>query len=266
MSNQGKKRAVLVLTITAILVLISYLPITFASSAQQNAISAVIVPALRSSTWVYASSTQSVSCTLSTVKATDVLFALVQSSGVPQTSLSATDSASDVFTYQSNWGGLIGAGTAYAKTTATGAVTITVTVSNGGADLTLFCYDIAHASTTVTMSQIGSGTGTVLSVPHFSVHRNSFLVDISTSGASYTSFSAGSGFRLTDPLPILADVNYLSSEWKTKSLTSPTCQMTTSTSQAWSTLCFAVLPSEKQKMKTGCPKDANRLRRSFRCL
>ncbi len=243
MSNISKKYSVAFFTIATILILVTYLPMNFASGADQNIATAVVVPSLRSSTWNTATSAQMVSCTLNTVKTGDVLFEVVQSSGVPQSSLSAIDSGSDSFAYQSNWGGAIGAGAAYTKTTSTGVVTITVTVSNGGADLTLFCYDVAHASTSVTMSQVGSGTGTALSVPHFTVHKNSFLIGISASGASYTTFSAGSGFRLADSAPILAFANYLSSEWKARSQTSPTCPITTSVSQGWGTLCYAIPPA-----------------------
>ena len=243
MSNLTKRFSATIFALATVLILVTYLPLSFASVvSSQTANTVVVGPSLRSSTWNTATGAQMISCTLNTVKAGDVLFAVVQSSGVPQNSLSAIDSSSDNFAYQSNWGNAIGAGAAYARTTATGVVTITVTVSNGGADLTIFCYDVAHASTNVVMSQVGSGTGTSLSVPNFNVHRNSFLVDVSASGASYTTFSAGRGFRLADSAPILAYANYLSSEWKARSGTLPTCPMTTSVSQGYGTLCFAIAP------------------------
>jgi hypothetical protein len=124
-------------------------PISIASSGP---------PFLRTSTYSFSGSVSSVSCTLNNVVTGDELFAIVQASDTPQTSLTAIDSASDGFSYGQDWSYDIGMGGAYTQTGESGTITISLTVSNGLAALSLFCYDIGGAININTIFESNSST------------------------------------------------------------------------------------------------------------
>lgn len=71
-------------------------------SSNQNLQSASTLPQLRSSSSNFAAPASSVTCSLNGVVAGDTLFAVVQSSGVAQTTMIASDSFGDSFSYQAN--------------------------------------------------------------------------------------------------------------------------------------------------------------------
>lgn len=126
-------------------------------------------------------------------------------------------------------------------------------MGNGGAALSVFCYDIEGVSGTVEISQVGSETsGTALSVPSFSAQLGSFLVAIYTDIGSAPVYSPGNSnnnnldnkWILTTNSPIVSsNSNYVIAETKTNSSLSATCPIRTSISQLWGGLCFAFAPS-----------------------
>jgi hypothetical protein len=198
-------------------------------------------PYLRSESYNYADSLTSVSCTLNNVVTSDILFAVIQSSGTAQSTLSASDSASDTFTYLTDW--TDGFGSAYTVASPSGQDSITLTVGNSGAGLSLFCYDIAEVGTTGSMSSASTGYGTSLSVPTFNVLSNSFVISIFNTGGSAPTFTAGKGFTLATGTPILGhSQNDVGSEWAILSGTATTCPVTSSLYETWAEVCFAFPP------------------------
>lgn len=205
-------------------------------------------PFLRSSTWAFSNSGTTASCILTNVTRGDELFAIVQSSGSPQTSMTANDSASDSFSYGQDWSYDIGMGGAYTQTTASGSVQMTITVNNGLASLSMFCYDIGGVTNTVAISKgytTYPSSNSSASVPAFSTQPHSLLIDMwaasNAPGGEPTFFSA-SGWQLAPGSPLAGqDQNYIVSEWSNDSgsETTATCPISLSSSEHLGGICFA---------------------------
>ena len=210
-------------------------------------------PSLRSSSWNYLPSSGSITCGLNGVASSDVLLVMVQSASVQQSSMTVTDSAQDAYSYLSNWDIYHGMGEAYAQASTSGSVNISVTVSAGGAGLSIFCYDIAGVLPKVsTSSGYGTGGGSV-SVPTFSTTPNSFVVaEYVNSGPAVATFMAGPGFTLTPGTPIVSQVasahgNTVGGEFGLIGSSSTDCPITNSflggEPQGWGGVCLAFAPS-----------------------
>jgi hypothetical protein len=189
---------------------------------------------LRSSAGAFAVSS-SAGCTLQNVGTGDVVFAVVQSSGVAQSTIHANDTGGDTYAYATNWG--VGVGAAYARASSGGTISVTVAVGET-AGLSLFCYDIAGVTTEVSNSS-GQGSGQSLSVAPMNNMADDFVVGIYASFGSTITFQAGFGFSLTDGTPIGSlSSNYVGSEYGVEASSTTACPMTTSTSQGWAGMCF----------------------------
>ena len=194
------------------------------------------LPTLRSFSTDFSQDSDTASCTLSNVNVGDVLFATIQSSSVAQSSLSASDTTGNSYQYLDNWGTYWGMGSAFTQTPQGGSITLTLTVGNGGAYLTLFCYDIAGVTDVVTSSQGSANSGSAFSVAPITITPDSFVVGFYTTPGSEPQFTAGQGFVLTPGTPI----NENAAEYGVLSSTSTTCPMTSSiSSQQWGGMCFA---------------------------
>jgi hypothetical protein len=188
-------------------------------------------------------STDSVTCTLNGVVQGDVIYLVVQSYGVQQSVMTATDSEHDSFSYVP-WDAGYELGGAYARAGASGNDSITTTMGNGGADLGVFCYAIGGV-TTNEVGSTGSGSVDLLSVASFTPTAGSFIVGTySTNGrVNSVSFIAGSGFNLSPGTPMYNGAqNALGSEYMAEGSGSTTCQMFSSAQQAWGGLCVAFAP------------------------
>jgi hypothetical protein len=205
-------------------------------------VTGTLLPPLRGSAVIYEASSTSVSCGLRGVDKGDVLFALIQSSGVPQTTLAVKDNASDGYQYVTSWGPPYGMGGAYATAQSGGSITITATVGNGGAGLTLFCFDISDVTPVATYS-VQTGSGTSLSVAPFTPSQDSFVIGFYVTSPSGVNFETGAGFTSIVGTPIsAASSNFLSAEYEPSSSGTASCPMSISSPQGWGGLCIAFAP------------------------
>lgn len=211
-------------------------------------------PFLRSSNWNYQVA-GSVNCSLYTVVKGDIIVALIQSSGTQQSTLSASDSGGDSYSYITNWAIGWGEGIAFSVAAATGAVSITLTVGQGSGGLSLFCYDIAGVRSQVSYSQGGGHSSGSVSVSAFNVTPLSFAVaiyvdyvDFASSQPPQATFGAGQGLSLTGGSPINGrSYNAIASEFGQVTASSTSCPMSIASqgtpNQGWGAMCFAFPPA-----------------------
>jgi hypothetical protein len=222
------------------------------SAAPIQAAHAAASPTLRSSGWAYAGAAAAVSCSLNDVVAGDALFVTVQSASVQQSSMTVSDPAKSVYSYISNWDFNHEMGAAYAQAAGGGAIAILVSVPNGGAGLSVFCYDIAGASTMVSSSTgFGSFAGPI-SVKPFDITPNSFVVaQYVNAGPSPATFSAGAGFTLTTGTPVTTSSSgTVGAEYGALVSSSTSCPFYNSYqsyyAQGWGGVCYALAPAPQQ--------------------
>src|SRR5713226_1334591 len=208
--------------VTSLVLLVSA---AFLSTIPIQVIHATASPYLRDSSWNYAGPSGAVACTLSDIVAGDTLFVTLESSTVQQSSMTVSDSAHSAYSYVSNWEVSHGMGAAYAQAPSSGTFVISASVSNGGAGLSLFCYDIAGASVIVSYSAGSGSYGGQISVTPFNITPNSFVVaQYVNSGPAAATLTAGTGFTLTPGTPMAASSqNTVGAEYSVLSSSTTAC-------------------------------------------
>jgi hypothetical protein len=108
---------ILIVVMITLTTTVGYYAVNFASPSS----SPIVTASLRSQTSNYLVNS-SITCTLDNVRSGDVLFAAVQTSAVPGTGLSVSDTAGDSYTYLQDWDHNIGTGGAYANASSSGSI------------------------------------------------------------------------------------------------------------------------------------------------